>query len=73
MSKEELTRWVSQLVDYMLLLKGDSTKQGRRVVDTDAVLYRVEVKAVDLLRVSNMESAHKRYINETVEADKKVN
>jgi hypothetical protein len=56
MSKEELSRWISQLVDYMLLLRGDATKQGRTRVDEDTVRYRVEVKAVDLLRVSNMES-----------------
>ena len=63
MNKEELRLWMDQLIDYALVRKAnDGRVFGRKRVDPDKVNYVITCKAVNLLRVKNLESVHRPHV-----------
>jgi Cdc6-like AAA superfamily ATPase len=73
LTKDELRRWLEQLIGYGLIRCSDDAGNGRRQVHKDSVNYRLQCEAVNVLRVPNLENIHKPHVQRFVDRQNKGN
>jgi len=73
LTKDELWRWLEQLIGYGLMRCCDDAGNQRRQVHQDKVNYRLQCEAVNVLRVPNLENIHRPHVQRFVDRKNKNN